>query len=47
MESIQPFKYAELVDIPKLQELMASFSQVIGIANAVTDELTSGFVEHI
>ena len=37
MDSIQPFKYAELVDIPKLQELMASFSQVIGIANAVID----------
>ena len=37
MDSIQPIKYAELVDIPKLQELMANFSQVIGIANAVID----------
>jgi len=30
-------KYSELVDIPKLQALMESFSQVIGIANAVID----------
>ena len=37
MDSIKPIKYAELVDIPKLQELMTSFSQVIGIANAVID----------
>jgi len=35
MDSIQLLKYPELVDIPKLQALMESFSQVIGIANAV------------
>ena len=28
-------QYAELVDLPKLQELMESFSQVLGTANAV------------
>jgi PAS domain S-box-containing protein len=31
------YKYSELVDIPRLQSLMESFSQVIGIANAVID----------
>jgi PAS domain S-box-containing protein len=31
------FKYSELVDIPRLQSLMESFSRVIGIANAVID----------
>jgi len=37
METTHRIKYAELVDIPKLQALMESFSQVIGIANAVID----------
>ncbi|WP_198358696.1 EAL domain-containing protein [Noviherbaspirillum autotrophicum] len=31
------FKYAHLVDVEKLQSLMESFHQVIGIANAVID----------
>ncbi len=30
-------KYAELIDVSKLQALMESFNQVIGIANAVID----------
>ena len=30
-------KYSDLVDIPRLQELMESFTQVTGIANAVID----------
>jgi len=37
MGTIDHLKYSELVDIPKLQALMESFSQVIGIANAVID----------
>ena len=35
MPRTHPVNYAELVDIPKLQALMESFFQVIGIANAV------------
>ncbi len=30
-------KYSDLVDVPKLQALMESFSEVVGIANAVID----------
>ena len=37
MESIRRITYSELVDIPKLQTLMDSFYQVIGVANAVLD----------
>jgi len=37
MSSSARFKYSELVDIPRLQSLMESFSRVIGIANAVVD----------
>src|SRR3989338_7228805 len=37
MTPIGRIKYSDLVDIGKLQELMESFSQVIGIANAVID----------
>lgn len=37
MNTTSRIKYSELVDIPKLQALMESFSQVIGIANAVID----------
>ena len=37
MDTTHRFKYSELVNIPKLQALMESFSQVIGIANAVID----------
>ncbi|MDD5385241.1 MAG: EAL domain-containing protein [Gallionella sp.] len=37
MRSIGRIEYSELVDTQKLQELMESFSQVIGIANAVID----------
>ena len=37
MEPIHPITYSELVDIPKLQTLMDSFYQVIGVANAVLD----------
>ena len=37
MSTIGPIKFAELVDIPKLQELMESYSQVLGIPNAVVD----------
>ena len=37
METTHRIKYSELVDIPKLQALMESFSEVIGIANAVID----------
>jgi diguanylate cyclase (GGDEF)-like protein/PAS domain S-box-containing protein len=37
MSSESRIRYADLVDIPKLQALMESFSQVIGIANAVID----------
>ena len=37
MEPIHRITYSELVDIPKLQTLMDSFYQVIGVANAVLD----------
>ncbi len=37
MGTIGRIKYGELVDTQKLQALMESFSQVIGIANAVID----------
>ena len=37
MSMIGRIKYADLVDIPRLQALTQSFSQVIGIANAVID----------
>jgi diguanylate cyclase (GGDEF)-like protein/PAS domain S-box-containing protein len=37
MSSESRIRYADLVDIPKLQALMESFSQVIGVANAVID----------
>ena len=37
MSAIGRIKYAELVDVLKLQALMESFSQVIGTANAVID----------
>ena len=37
MDTTHRIKYSQLIDIPKLQALMESFSQVIGIANAVID----------
>jgi len=37
MDSNHPGKFAELVDIPRLQALMESFVQVTGIPNAVLD----------
>lgn len=37
MEPIHRITYSELVDIPKLQTLMDSFYQVIGVANAVIE----------
>ena len=37
MNNIVRIKYSELVETSKLQELMESFSQAIGIANAVID----------
>lgn len=37
MSNESRINYSDLVDIPKLQGLLESFSQVIGIANAVVD----------
>ena len=37
MDTIDRCRYSELVDMPKLQALMESFSQAIGVANAVID----------
>ena len=37
MSIISRIKYSDLIDIPQLQALMESFSQVIGIADAVID----------
>jgi PAS domain S-box-containing protein len=37
MDASHRIKYSELVDIPKLQALMDSFCQVIGVPNAVID----------
>src|SRR5450759_3063445 len=37
MSTVAGIKYSDLVDIPKLQALMESFSQVVGTANAVID----------
>ena len=37
MEPTHRITYSELVDIPKLQLLMDSFFQVIGVANAVLE----------
>lgn len=37
MSDPRRIRYSELVDIPKLQALMNSFSQVVGTANAVID----------
>jgi PAS domain S-box-containing protein len=37
MGSMHRLEYSELVDLPRLQALMESFYQVIGVANAVID----------
>ncbi|MFZ2853844.1 MAG: EAL domain-containing protein [Rhodocyclaceae bacterium] len=37
MSSAGRLRYSELVDIPKLQALMESFSEVVGVANAVIE----------
>ena len=37
MSALHKIKYTELVNVPQLQALMESFSQVLGIANAVID----------
>ena len=37
MDGIHRINYSDLVDLPQLQALMESFSQVIGLANAVID----------
>ena len=42
MNSTSRIRYEELIDVPKLQALLESFHQVVGIANAVID--TDGVV---
>ncbi|MFN4062608.1 MAG: PocR ligand-binding domain-containing protein, partial [Parazoarcus communis] len=37
MNLAEQMKYADLVDIPRLQALMERFNEVVGIANAVID----------
>ena len=37
MDTSHRINYSELVDLPRLQALMTSFSEVIGLPNAVVD----------